>query len=90
MKFITDRNLTIINFAIVFYFLLIYLIHKYQVDFVIIGVFRELLSIPFLIAQIVFVIIGINHLIKQKIRLLNVVSLFALVICSIITLSSFF
>ena len=37
-----------------------------KIDFVIIGVFREMLTIPFLLAQIVFLVLGIIHLIKNK------------------------
>lgn len=58
---ITNKNLTIVNFAIVSYFFLIWLINFYEIDFVLIGVFRELLTIPFLIAQIVFSVIGIKY-----------------------------
>ncbi len=86
----SNRNLSIANFAIVFYFILIWLINFYQIDFVLIGVFRELLTIPFLIAQIVFVVIGIIHLMKSKKNLLFILSVLALIICSIITIGSFF
>lgn len=89
-KLITDRNLTIINFAIIFYFIVIYLLYIYQVDIIILGVFQEMLTIPFMLAQIVFVIIGINHLIKNKIKIMTLVSVIALIICSIITIGSFF
>ena len=58
-KSITDRKLIIANFTIVSYFVLIWLINVYKIDIVLIGVFRELLTIPFLIAQIVFLVIGI-------------------------------
>lgn len=80
-KFISDRNLTIINIAIVLYFLVVYLLHIYNVDFVIIGFFREILTIPFLVAQLVFVVIGIKHMIKHKKRLLTTISLMALTAC---------
>lgn len=90
MKLLTDRNLTIINFGIVFYFLIIYALYFFKIDFVIIGVFQEMLSIPFLIAQVVFVVIGINYVIKHKKKLLTIISLFALIVCSIVTISSFF
>lgn len=69
-KLITNRNLTIVNFAIVSYFILIWLINFYKIDNVIIGVFREILTIPFLIAQIVFLVIGIRYLIKKDFLLI--------------------
>lgn len=87
---ITDRNLTIINVTIVLYFLVVYLIHIYKVDYVIVGVFREILTIPFLITQLVFVVIGINYLIKHKKRILTTMSLIALIVCAILTIGSFF
>lgn len=86
----TDRNLTIANFGIVFYFTMIWLINFYNIDFVLIGVFRELLTIPFLIAQVVFLIIGIKYLIKNKMDILLIISLIALAICSFTTIGWFF
>lgn len=86
----SNRNLTIVNFAIVFYFILIWLINIYQIDFVLVGVFRELFTIPFLLAQIVFLVIGIIYLMKNKKSLLLMLSVIALAICSIITIGSFF
>ncbi len=82
--------MTIVNFAIVSYFILIWLINFYKLDFVLIGVFREMLTIPFLIAQIVFLVIGIKYLIKNQINLLTIISVVSLAICAIITIGSFF
>lgn len=89
-KLTKSRNLITINFVIVSYFILIWLLNFYRIDFVLIGVFRELLTIPFLIAQIVFLVIGINYLIKNERNLLTVISVLILAICSIITIGSFF
>ena len=89
-KLITNKNLIIVNFAIVSYFILIWLINFYKIDFVLIGVFREMLTIPFLIAQIVFLVIGIKYLIKNQINLLTLISVLSLAICAVITIGSFF
>ena len=78
------------NFAIVSYFILIWLINFYKIDFVLIGVFRELLTIPFLIAQIVFLVIGIKFIIKNQRDTLTIISVLSLAICMIITIGSFF
>lgn len=78
------------NFAIVSYFILIWLISFYNINFVLIGVLSEMLTIPFLIAQIVFLIIGIKYLIKNQIKFLTLISVLALAICSYITIGSFF
>jgi hypothetical protein len=87
---ITNRNLTIINFGIVFYFILIYLINFYKIDFVLIGVFGELLTLPFLLAQIVFLIIGMIFVIKNQKNFFTLVSVLALAISTFITIGSFF
>lgn len=89
-KLITNRNLIISNFVIISYFILIWLIDFYKIDFVLIGVFREVLTIPFLIAQIVFLVIGIKYLINNKNKILTIISILLLAICSIITIGSFF
>lgn len=89
-KVITNRSLTIVNFVIVTYFGLIYLLNFYKIDFVLIGVFRELLTIPFLLAQIVFLVLGTIHLINHKTNYLTIISIIALAICAIYTIGSFF
>jgi hypothetical protein len=89
-KLITNRNLTIINFAIVSFFILIWLINFYKIDYVLIGVFREMLTIPFLIAQIIFLVIGVKYLIKNKNNILTIISFITLAICTVITIGSFF
>lgn len=89
-KSITNKNLTLINFIIVSYFLLIYAVNFYKIDFVLVGVFRELLTIPFLIAQVVFLITGIKYLTEHRRHLLTTVSIVLLAICTVITIGSFF
>jgi len=89
-KLITNRSLTIINFVIVTYFGLIYLLNFYKIDLVLIGVFREMLTIPFLLAQIVFLVLGMIHLIKYKTNFLTIISIIGLAICTIYTIGSFF
>lgn len=89
-KLLTNRNLIIANFSIISYFMLIWLINFYKIDYVLIGVFREMLTIPFLIAQIVFLVIGIKYLIKNKRNILTIISVLSLAICMIITIGSFF
>jgi len=89
-KSTTNRILIIANFSIVLYFTLIGLINFYKIDVVLIGVFREIFTLPFLIAQIVFLGIGIGYLIKNKRNLLVIISFLSLVICSVITIGSFF
>lgn len=89
-KLITNKNLTIVNFIIVSYFILIWLTNFYKIDFVFIGIFREILTIPFLMGQIVFLVIEIAYLIKDKSSFLMIFSLFLLAVCTVITVGSFF
>lgn len=88
-KLITNKNLIIINFGIVTYFIILYLLSRYKIDSILIGFFGELLTIPFLIAQIVFTIIGIRYIIKKKSKnYLLIFSLITLITCTIFTIGS--
>jgi len=49
-----------------------------------------MLTIPFLIAQIVFLIIGIKYLIQNQRDFLIIISVLSLSICSVVTIGSFF
>ncbi len=89
-KLLTNKNLTIINFVIVLFFALIYLLNYYEINVVLIGVFRELLTIPFLIAQLVFLVLGIQFILKNKIHFLTLFSILLLASCSVVTIGSFF
>ncbi|HBG25399.1 MAG: hypothetical protein A2X17_04405 [Bacteroidetes bacterium GWF2_41_61] len=89
-KTLSERRLTAINFVIVFYFVLIYIINRYKIDIIMIDVFREILTLPFLIAQIVFLILGSLFLIKnRKSHFLTKLSIILLAISSAITIGSF-
>ncbi len=86
-----EKRLTAINLTIVFYFISIYLIDLFRIDFVLIDVFREILTIPFLLALIVFVILSINLWVKRKmLKPVTIFSIFLLAVIAIITIGSFF
>ena len=70
-KRINNSNLTIINFSIVAYFVLLYVLDFFKIDFVLIGVVREIFTIPFLLAQLLFLVLGVIHIIKHKTYLLT-------------------
>lgn len=89
-KLLTHRILTMINFGIVVYFMLIYVLNFFEISHVLIGFFRELLTIPFLLAQIIFLFVGIIFLAKNKVNYLTLTSVLALAVCSFITIVSFF
>lgn len=91
MKTNTEKKVAIISFIIVAYFLLLYGINFFKIDWVIIGVFRELLTIPFLIAQLVFLFLGIRFLLLNKFQnILTILSVLLLLVSSIFTFGSFF
>ena len=85
-----NKKIIFTNFTIVVYFILIWLVNFYKIDFIIVGVLRELLTIPFLIAQIIFLFIGIKHTINNQIHFLTLLSVLSLGICTIVTIGSFF
>lgn len=89
-KLLTNKNLTIINFSIVTYFVLIYLINLYSIESFMIGFLGELLTIPFLLAEVAFLVIGIRHLTKHQRDLLTTTSVLFLAACTIITFGSIF
>ncbi|MGB0523260.1 MAG: hypothetical protein ACPGJS_09890 [Flammeovirgaceae bacterium] len=84
----TDTRLFAITLIIISYFGLTYLVHIFQIDVVLIGVFRELLTIPFLLAQVVFLVIGIVYVKKDQ-SPLAIISIILLALCSLITIGSF-
>lgn len=90
MKLLTEKKVSIYSFIIAAYFLLIYFFYENQIDFVLLGIFRELLTIPFLIAQLVFLYIGIRFLIQKKIYVFTLLGVIVLIISSIFTFSTFF
>ena len=86
----TSKQLTIINFVIITYFMLIWLAYVYKLDFVLLGVLIELVTIPLFIAQIVFLAISIKYLINKKTNKLLTMSVISLSICAIVTIGSLF
>ena len=87
---LNNRNITIINFGIISYFLFIFLCYHYKIEHVLIGVIREVLTIPLLLSQIICLAISINFLFKHKKRPLFIISTLCLAICTVITMSSLF
>jgi hypothetical protein len=89
-KRINNSNLIIINFSIVAYFVLLYVLDFFKIDFVLIGVVREIFTIPFLLAQLLFLVLGVIHIIKHKTYLLTFISIILLAINATYTIGSFF
>jgi hypothetical protein len=83
-------TITWANFAIVAYFGSLFLLNHFKIDALIIGVFREILTIPFLLAQFVFLGLSGKLLVNQKSNGIFLVSVLALTICTVLTVISFF
>ena len=88
---INPKKQLLISLLIVSYFMVIYSLHNYHIDFVLLGVFREILTIPFIIAQFVFLLTGIRLMIfERNQRHLSSLSVILLAICTMTTMGSFF
>ncbi len=88
---IKSKYLTLINLIIVTYFVSLYLINVFKIDATIINIFRELLTFPLLVAQLLFLTLSVihfvNHGIKGSLHILSTILLFT---CSVLTIGSFF
>ncbi len=84
------KTLTKINFTIVAFFVVLRLIDLGHLDLVFIEVLRELLTLPFLVLQVVFLILSIRFVFKNNAKdfWLNI-SIFILAICTTVTVCSF-
>lgn len=89
-KLIKPRNLILVNFTIIAFFIMIWLLNIYKIDGVVIGIFREFFTLPFLIAQLVVVVIGTKYVLNHQTSFLTLVSVICLAICTLITIGSFF
>ena len=88
-----EKRLLAISLIIATYFLTVFLLNYFQVDLILIGVFIELLTIPMMLGQLVFLIIGLIILIRGKnsrLRHLTIISVLVLAISSLLTIWSFF
>jgi hypothetical protein len=88
---LNGSRLLIASLIISAYFLTLFLIDYYEPDHFLIGFFGELLTIPFLLAQIVFLVIGFYLLLTQKHqRNLIIFSIVILSLCSLLTFGTIF
>ena len=92
MKALNEKQLLMISILIVSYFSTIYLLYVYEIENVLIGVFWELLTIPFFLAQLIFLTIGVIWLVKRKHAkpYRTPLSVLLLGLCSSLTIGSFF
>ena len=84
------KRIIITNFIIVIYFILIWLIDFFKIDLLIIGVLKEILTIPFLLAQLVFLVLGIKYVLNNQRDFLALLSVILLAVCSLLSVGSFF
>ena len=89
-KLLNGRRMLGISSIIGLYFLALFLIYQFKANHFLIGFFTELLTIPFLLAQIIFLILGIKLLFsKDEEGKLVITSVLILLISTILTLGSF-
>ena len=65
-RFLNQKKLDVINLVIVSYFISIYMIDLLKVNLVLVGVFKELLTIPFFGCAISVLSIWYNSFAKRK------------------------
>lgn len=90
---ISEKQLLAISLIIITYFSAIFLLNYFQIDFTLIGALRELLTIPMLLAQLIFLSIGLVILIRRKnsrLKYLTLISILLLATSSFLTIGSFF
>jgi cation transport ATPase len=88
---LSEKKLLIISIIIALYFLSLYVVYIFKVDFYFVGFLGELLTIPFMIAQLVFLFLGIRLWRQRRPNknYLILISILLLSVCSILTLGSF-
>ena len=90
-QYYSSKTLILINIIIVLYFGTMYLIKLFAFDFVLAGVLTNLLTIPFLIAEPIFLFLGISLLHKrQEKSFFLIVSLILLLASFILSYGSLF
>ncbi|GAB5527938.1 MAG: hypothetical protein Roseis2KO_58100 [Roseivirga sp.] len=92
-QLVSEKQLLAISLAIATYFLTIFLLNFFEVDFTLIGVFRELLTVPMLLGQLIFLVMGLAILVRRKEskrKYLTVMSILLLATSSLLTIGSFF
>ena len=88
---LNEKRLTIINFVIVAYFVIVYLTNYFKIDFVLLGVFFEMSIFLFVVAQIPVLVFGILFLVKKKkFSFFMILSTVLLAVCTVLTIGSFF
>lgn len=89
-RFVSSKGLTAVNLLIVAFFVLSYLVNRFEVKNQAIQGVNEFLTIPFLIALVLFTAIGLKYLTQNKRRRSTVVSIALLGLCAIATVKNFF
>jgi hypothetical protein len=88
-----DKNLFLVSLMIALFFTFLYLNHYYfKIDFVLIGVFQELLTLPTMVFQVVLLVIATMNFVSNKYALkpYSILSMGILLTSSILTWGSLF
>ena len=86
----SEGSLSVINFIISAYFLWAYMFYQLNVSSGFVQFLMEILTIPMMIAQLVFLVLGIIFIFRFNTGIWMKISLAALLISAILTIGSFF
>ncbi|MDX1591772.1 MAG: hypothetical protein R3283_07410 [Balneolaceae bacterium] len=86
---IENKQLTFINFMVTGYFIALYGLNYFEIESNTIAFIGELLTIPFILAAIIFSAMGIKKLITGNMDLKTGISSFLLIMCTGLILFSF-
>ncbi len=85
----SEKYYVSISLSIVLYFVCLYLIYKFQVRSVFIGVLSEMLTLPLMLAELFFFGFGIHLILKRKaVKMITKGSIVILGISTLLTVAS--
>ncbi|OED36701.1 hypothetical protein AB832_05470 [Flavobacteriaceae bacterium (ex Bugula neritina AB1)] len=92
IKRLEGKTIFIVSTMIVLYFMGLYLLEAYEVDLVFIGVLIELLTLPFLVAQLSLFVVSLILIFNKKTpsNVFVYLSILLLGGCSLITIFTFY
>ncbi len=89
-KLLENKNMMLVNWSIVGYFMILIGLNHYQVDVQILHVLRELFTIPFVLAAVFFSVLGFKQWFSGSMDLKAGISFGGLLLCTIWIIRSFF
>lgn len=88
-KFFKTHGVKLLNIGVVFYFLGLYTLYLAKLQGVVLGVFIELITVPFFLAQLILLVINVKRMMTYTLHVIEYLSFALLLICTCITIYSF-